>query len=146
VSWNAAVGLSMLGSTDCLPLIHAGLQRADSWQRWEAINALGRVHDDTSVATILAALPALVDRDRNEAALALGMIGGDAALDALIGLLRDPEPSVRWRAAMGLGQARDVRGIAPLEALLVTETDPLVTEHARRALDGLRAAVPSPRP
>ena len=52
------------------------------------------------------ARPRLIKRQRDAAARALGQIGPDAtdAIPALIGALRDPEPSVQQAAAQSLGQ------------------------------------------
>ncbi|HEY0789094.1 MAG TPA: HEAT repeat domain-containing protein, partial [Thermoanaerobaculia bacterium] len=54
--WNAAIALSMFGSAAGLDLLHAGVRNPDPFQRWEAINALGRVHDARTVSVLAPAL------------------------------------------------------------------------------------------
>jgi HEAT repeat protein len=52
------------------------------------------------------------------AAYALGVIGGEAALDHLVSLLRHPHPNVRQNAACGLARWGDARGEAVLAEML----------------------------
>jgi HEAT repeat protein len=55
-------------------------------------------------------------RVRRDAAEALGEIGDPDAVEPLIGVLRDDNPSVRMSAAEALGQIGDVRAVEPLIA------------------------------
>ena len=57
-------------------------------------------------------------RVRRDAAEALGEIGDPDAVEPLIGVLRDDNPSVRMSAAEALGQIGDVRAVEHLLAAL----------------------------
>ena len=142
--WNAAVGLSMFDAPDCLPAIHAGLTQPDEWRRWEAINALSRIHDASS-AGLLAGLALHGNtHQRGEAVMSLGFVGGAEAVDILISTLADADQGVRWRACMQLGVTGDVRAVPALEKLKLTETDPMVLDHLGRVLAALQAPPPAP--
>jgi HEAT repeat protein len=136
--WNAAVGLSMFKAPECLPIIHAGLTHSDPWRRWESVNALGRVHDASSVAHLAGVLKRAGTRERTEAVMSLGGIGSAEAADVLVAALADPEPGVRWRACMQLGDIGGTRTRPALEKLRATETDPMVLKHLNRSLGAPR--------
>jgi len=146
VRWNAAVGLSMLARDDCrcLDIIHAGVGGDNDWQRWEAINALKRVHDKRSVSVLQPVLSGGSKKDRQEAAMALGDIGKDIttreAVNALVAMLEDAESGVRWRAAQSLGDIADPRSREALESLKELESDERVLEHVDRALTKIAKA------
>jgi HEAT repeat protein len=57
---------------------------------------------------------------RQASAFALGVIGGDAARDALVRLLGDADPNIRYNAALGLARHGDAR----CQAVLVEMLDP----------------------
>lgn len=135
--WNAAVGLSMFDAPDCLPAIHAGLSQPDEWRRWEAINALSRIHDASSAAHLKPLALRGNVHERGEAVMSLGFVGGEQAVDILVAALGDPEQGVRWRACMQLGVIGDRRAVPALEALKLTETDPMVLDHLHRVLGEL---------
>jgi HEAT repeat protein len=131
--WNAAVVLSNLVDERVLPLIREGLGHADAWRRWEAVNALGRIHsegDAASLAPLLADPAASVQR---ETVMTLGRIGDAAAVDVLIEALGNPDPELRWRAAMSLERAGDPRALPAIEALLESEKHPMTRQHLERA-------------
>jgi HEAT repeat protein len=138
--WNAAVALSMFGSTAGLPLLHAGVRDPDPFRRWEALNALGRVNDLTTVSVLAPALGSPSVRDRSEAVLSLGYIGSSDALQLLIKALRDPDADVRWRAAMMIGRVGDSQALPALRDLLATETDSGVLKQANNAIAALEQA------
>lgn len=131
--WAAALGLSFFGSAEGVDLIHTNVRNADPFRRWEAINALGRVHNDKSVGVLKAALQSPSVRDRNEVVLSLGQIGGDEARQLLIKSLSDESSDVRWRAAMALGRAGDASVIASLRLLASGDPDSVVREQAAKA-------------
>ena len=135
--WNAAIGLSFFGSPEAIDLIHANVLNPDPFRRWEAINALGRVHNEKSVAALKPALQSPSVRDRNEAVLSLGNIGGDEARALLIDALSDSASDVRWRAAMALGRAGDASVVASLRLLASGDPDEMVREQAAKAADKL---------
>ena len=60
---------------------------------------------------------------RSTAAFALGVIGGDAALDRLVILLDDPATNARYNAATGLCRHGDVRAIPVLLEMLDPENE-----------------------
>ena len=53
-------------------MIHEGLGDDDGWRRWEALNALKRIHDETSAGRLRRFLESADGRERNEAVMALG--------------------------------------------------------------------------
>jgi HEAT repeat protein len=132
--WNAIVGLAFFQAPEVVPLVHQGLDDPDSWRRWEAINALRTVHDETSARALEGILTRGKDDERTEAVMALGNIGGPDAYALLVRALGDPQAQVRWRACMALGTIGDRNAREPIEALLLKETDATVIENARQAL------------
>lgn len=141
--WNAAIGLSMFRVQECLPFLEKGITDENSWRRWEAINALGRIHDERSADFLGPVLLNSTDkRERSEAVLSLGKVGTPKAIDLLISVLEDADQGVRWRACMALGLAGDVRAIKHLERVRDNDSDPDVVRHATKAL----AAIASRRP
>jgi HEAT repeat protein len=132
--WNAAVGLSMFDEPDGVPLFHAGVSHFKPWRRWEAINALGRVHDRATVQVLAGVLSSDRPRDRQEAVLSLGKIGGDEAVQVLIEALGDPQEDVRWRACLALGRVADPIARESLEGLIESGDEARVLKHARDAL------------
>ncbi len=75
---------------------------------------------------------------RGEVALALGNMGGDEAIQALLGALRDDASSqVRWRAALALRGTGDASIVADLEEALAAEPDESVREGIQEAIDRL---------
>ena len=135
--WNAAVGLSMFGRLDALPVLSEGTRSDDDWIRFEAVNGLGRVHDESTSQLLAGLLEHPQERTRQEVVMSLGRIRDEAAVTALIAALDDPSPRVRWRAAMALKLAGRPRGAEPLRRLLEHETDEHVRKHAADALDEL---------
>jgi len=82
-------------------------------------------------------------RLRREAALALGILGGRAAMDKLILALQDPEPSVREAAAMAVGKVgtmEDGKALIPLLADVSEE----VQKRTLRAIGTLRVKQAGP--
>lgn len=61
------------------------------------------------------------------------MIIGSLATDAMIRLLKSPDPDIRWRAASILGDTRDQRAVGPLIAALA-DPDEHVSSSAAIAL------------
>ena len=78
--WNAAVALAWLGRDDGLSLIHAGVRSPQRWRRWEAIHALGRVHDGDSVGALAPVLGSGDARERGE-------VWGEAMMVVLTGAI-----------------------------------------------------------
>jgi HEAT repeat protein len=64
-------------------------------------------------------IAALDGQDSRQAlAWALGSSTHEAAIDALVALLRDGDVSVRWAAVVGLGRTRPARAFEPIVARL----------------------------
>ncbi len=70
---------------------------------------------------------------RWSAAFALGEVGGERAVDALLSLLKDEDSFVRWRAAAALGEVGGERAVDALLSLLKDE-DSFVRWRAAAAL------------
>ena len=137
VAWNSAITLSMFGSQEALPILHAGLS-ASGWQQWEAVNALGRVWSDDTASKLIVVLQGGAEDVRKEAALTLGRIGGGEVLAALLGALADdPSSEVRWRAAMMIAYIGDSETAVLLANLRVLEADAFVIEHIDEAIAAL---------
>lgn len=136
-AWNAAVTLSLFGRSEAVPLLHQGLD-VEGWQQWEAVNALGRVWNSETVTKLASILKEGPEDVRKEAALSLGHIGGDIALDALLTALRsDPSFEVRWRAAMMIGHIGDETTVPLLRDALTAEIHPFVIVHIEEAIEAL---------
>jgi HEAT repeat protein len=83
---------------------------------------------------------------RERAAEALGEIGGEHAVDALLDALRnDAASGVRWRAAVALGEIGDERAVDALLGVLLKEPISFVRGRAAEALGQLgdKRAVPA---
>ena len=132
VRWNAVVALSFFDAKDIAPMLNAAVTGAEPLRRWEAINALGRVWNEESVARLAIALRSPSIRDRNEVVLTLGLIGAPA-VDVLMTALSDESAEVRWRAAMALGRTHDLRALPALRAA-IDDADPRVRDQALKAI------------
>ena len=136
--WNAAVGLSMFGSLEALPVLSEGTRSEDDWIRFEAVNGLGRIHDENTSLLLAGLLEHPQQRTRQDAVMSLGKIRDEVAVTALIAALEDPSPQVRWRAAMGLKLSGACR--VPSTATLT----PLPAPCAAQAAPGAGPGRPSP--
>jgi hypothetical protein len=90
----------------------------------------------------------LEEQLRLRAAYALGVIGGDSALDTLAQRLSDIEPTVRYNAATGLARHGDLRAVPRLIEMLEVSSsgklaDPLLDDLAATTIiqNALRAIV-----
>ncbi len=139
VRWNAAVALSWFAAPDGLPVLHVGVTDRDPWRRWEAVTALGRVHDATTPRVLGQLLLSPSRSDREETVLALGQVGGGEAFLLLLSALKDGAPEVRWRACLALGRLGMPEAILPLHDLKARETDGRVLKHVDQAILRLEA-------
>ena len=80
---------------------------------------------------------------RKEAALALGIIGDERAVEPLIDALHDDDLEVREWAAWALGMVGDERAVEPLIDALLHDEDPRVRWRVIYALERIRAVVPN---
>ncbi|MBX7221330.1 MAG: HEAT repeat domain-containing protein [Blastocatellia bacterium] len=104
----AAEALGKIGDQRAVEFLLPSLKHWDVEVRRLTAAALGRIPDARSVEP----LQALAEKDtdgrvRAAAALALGTIGDQTAIDLLMGRLGDKDPEVRQAAAMSLGRLRN---------------------------------------
>jgi len=138
--WSAAFSLSTFDRADGLSILHTGVADARPERRLEALDALGRVHDEYSLQVLENVLSWGNVRERGVVVLTLGQIGGEGGSELLIRALADPEPAVRWRACLALELTRDRRAVQALEDLKARESDDRVRRFAERALDRIQTA------
>ncbi len=103
--------------------LEAALWSDDSWEREEAVEALGESKRPEAVAPLSLALED-EDEDVREAAIAsLAEIGGDAAAEALAIALQDRDSSIREEAVEALGEIRGESVIRLLKQALADEDE-----------------------
>jgi HEAT repeat protein len=141
--WNACVALSLFADPRALPRLRQGLTSPDDWVRWEAVDSLGRVHDEQTSRWLTEALDDPLERVRQEVVLSLAQIGDENALAALLEALEDPSSEVRWRAAMGLARRGSPKQLAALEQKLATERDANTRNYLEKAVERLRSTLTS---
>ena len=141
---RAALALAFLGRADGLALIHAGTRSPDSWVRWESIESLTKVHDETTPDVLAPVLVSGEQREREQAVMTLSVLGTPRARELLVGALADPAPGVRWRAAMVLGLNCHPTVVEALQALIARETDPEVLRNARDTSASCSALLSAP--
>lgn len=133
-SWNAAVGLSFFADATALERIYSGLGAADPFMRWEAVNALQRIHDPSAATRLEPIVFGDADaRVRREAVLAVGASCAPGAEAVLTRALQEADPEIRWRAAAQLGHC-GLEARATLEKRREVELDALVSEQIAEAL------------
>jgi HEAT repeat protein len=98
-----------------------------------AAKALGRIKDPGSIQSLIPLLQDRVKAVREEASIALTVMG-EAAIPALIESLTHQDWSVRLHAVESLGKTKSRMAVDPLLAVLVHDGDPAVREDAIRAL------------
>ena len=114
-----------------------GLVRAvgnkDRGVQYEAVEALGDLRDPSAIPALMGALTGdQYSGIRWKAVEALTKIGPDS-VSPLIEVLKNPDPDIRWKAAVALGEIGDPRGIDPLVKLL-DDSDRFVRSRAAYAL------------
>jgi len=118
-------------------LLQAALRSDDSWEREDAVEALGDIGRPEAVQFLRQALRD-EDGDVREAAIAaLANIGGDRAAQALAIVLEDEDEWFREEAIEALGEIGGESAIRLLEQALEDE-DEGVRETARDLLEELR--------
>lgn len=96
------------------------LEDQDWWLRITACETLGKLKDERVVPNLIKALD---DKDTRWAAIdALGNIGGEASLRALVNLLGDERPEVRIEVLQACSRSRDARLGKLLKTIM--ESDP----------------------
>lgn len=133
---TAADLLGELGpaAADAIPALINALSDTDATVRSRAAEALGAVGPGNP--QVVGALTAqLKTADARSAARGLARCGAAAltATDALIALLDNADPDIRWNAERTLGKIRATAAIPRLVSLL-NDPDDQVREHAAEAL------------
>ena len=121
-----------------LDRVYEGLEARDRLSRLQLVRTMASQEDDPAIADLVTILTEEDDTVvRRMAVIALGKIGGDAALDVLAATLDDADPVIRRQAARALallGEAAD----APLLGAL-NDQDAPVRVQAARALANMRS-------
>ncbi len=99
-----------------------------------AVEALGRGRVESAREELLVRARIASTRIRAAALSAIGVLGGDNVLDALVIGLTDPDPSVQAAAASGLADLADPRSASLLVSLLGQGRAAGVVEPVRRGL------------
>jgi HEAT repeat protein len=102
---NAVWLLGKCGSPDDLKLLYWALQNKGSGEkvRFVAVEAIATLHDERIYPKILSILQSGYNDDRVTGIKAMGALGTQNAIDAIITKLDDPVPEVRLAAAEQLG-------------------------------------------
>ncbi|NUM56680.1 MAG: HEAT repeat domain-containing protein [Candidatus Hydrogenedentes bacterium] len=118
----AAGALGEIGDPRAVPILVSVLEKGiDPHTQISAVNSLGDLKDPAAVPVLEETLKnqATETPAREEAARALGKIGGAQASDALVAALRtDPQREVRLAVAEALGEINDPAAIGPLSDAL----------------------------
>lgn len=124
------------------PQMDSPVRRAAAESLYELGDRLGShvLRDNPEVLpALLQAAGDPVDPVRAAAALALGLHGGDEACQKLAGLLGDPNPAIRYNAAIGLALAGDAAGMDILEELFQSkETQTLAETGNLESINAMR--------
>ncbi|MFI5306872.1 MAG: HEAT repeat domain-containing protein [Polyangiales bacterium] len=99
-------------------------------------SAPARAEDDTVLLRMLRDSPSF--RVRVSAALAIGRVGGELAIEGLEAALLDPHAAVRAAAATALGECATPRSVPALRQAAADQTQ-LVADEAKRALRSIAA-------
>ncbi len=111
------------------------LNDPDGWLRVTACETLGKLKDERAVPHLVKALE---DDDARWAAIdALGAIGGETALRALVGLLRDPRAEVRLEVIQAAARGKDPRFARVLRQVIEHDTSQEVRTRATEMLRGI---------
>jgi HEAT repeat protein len=121
-----ALGLGMIGASECVEAIKTALTDSDRDLRVQAAMAAGLLGDSTVIQAIV---DILKDKDASNyelgsAALALGQIGDERAIDELVRIAKDEKKMypdlTRALATVALGQIGDRRDV-PVLARVATD-------------------------
>jgi twitching motility protein PilT len=97
------------------------LSDEDWWLRITACETLGKLKDERVVPHLV---KALADPDARWAAIdALGNVGGEAALRALVDLLKDDRPEVRLEVLRGCARSKDPRMSKLFQRVMESDPD-----------------------
>lgn len=123
-----------------LPAVLARFSSAPEAVRVQAVAFLGPLLSPEAEAVVVRAASDSAAAVRLAAASALKTSTSAPALAALTSLLRDRDPAVRKAALDALGVAKREAAVAPILAVLGTESDPAVREKGVDALGTIGSA------
>ena len=127
----------MMGSGKSIDVLAAALNDSNQYVRSEAAASLGKLGSEKSVNPLLRASRDDSSVVRQAARDALVKIGSPAS-PAIARTLRDPDPQVRWTAALMLGKIASEQAVpALIEAL--SDADWMVANEAAVALARIRS-------
>lgn len=125
-----------------LPGLMEGLKHENWKKRVEALQALSRVADSSTVPEVIGMFSDPDSNVTSAAAIALADMG-EVAIDDLINALKDDSWRLRRGAAEALGMMRDPRAISGL-AFALADSQPVTRQIAAEALSQLGAdAIPA---
>jgi HEAT repeat protein len=135
-----AFALGILGQSEAVPVLIDELDsEVDAETSAEIAIALGRIGDPTALDALHALLASSWGLIRERAIEAMALLADEASVEALVGMLQDPDPGVAWRAAYALEK---IPGTTQVDALIVAcGTDETMLQRAAvRSLGRLEAA------
>lgn len=144
---HAAYVLGRLHTDRALEYLLPQLRDNNPDVRDQVVASLGQSRSDRVIEPLLVALRGdprvgTVDtRMRIAAAHALGEVGTDKAVPALIVDLQVGEPEVREQAIMALDKIRSDFAIKPLESLVATHPKPEVQDAAKQVLNAMEGKI-----
>jgi HEAT repeat protein len=113
VRMSAAGALGMMGPEKSIDVLAAALNDSNQYVRGEAAASLGKIGSGKSVEPLLRASRDDSGAVRQAARDALVKIGSPAS-PAIARTLRDPDPQVRWTAALMLGKIASEEAVSAL--------------------------------
>lgn len=122
--WMAAVALGEIGDPRAIPALMGALDDDDAYVRSRAALALAAIGEPAR-AEVIAVLSSGNERVRRGAVIALGKLGEEGSITALIEALRDPDGEVRQQACVALGDIGKP-AVSPLIGVLRTENELLL--------------------
>lgn len=123
---------------DVIEALRRGLSDPDAWVRYYAVQALGKLSDETSTSAISSLLTDPAGQVRVAAVEALSHLQGDAALSALRETSQADEPDLQRAALIGLGLRENVESL-PVLVAATSAGDPATRLVALSALSGMRS-------
>ena len=132
--------LGQTGDVSLVPLIGESLRDDDALEvRAAAAHALGELKDRAACLFLEDAL-----RDelpiRCQAVIALGMIHEKSTLAALMAMLKDAAPEVRYHAINAIAKFKDPKTMRAL-AVMLEDSDPMVRSGAEKVLNEISGAL-----
>jgi len=138
-SMAAVEGLGRIGrpAAAAVPLLVDLLQDPNTANQWSAIEALGKIGDESAVSGLAAKLSSPNGRTRSETVEALGRISDPSTESLILPMLSDPDEGVRSAAVQALDWSLFPGDALATLAELLHDTDLVVRMHAAEALGNL---------